>query len=69
MALVERLGNISSGTPSRSIEVAMKYVPIWVPVILILGLVAVRLYRPPPVGGAAGASRAPIACEPSSTCR
>jgi hypothetical protein len=47
----------------------MKYVPIWVPVILILGLVAVRLYRPPPVGDAAGASRAQIACEPSSTCR
>jgi hypothetical protein len=43
----------------------MKYVPIWVPVILILGVVAVRLYRPPPVG----AARAPIACEPSSTCR
>jgi hypothetical protein len=41
----------------------MKYVPIWVPVILILGLIAVRLYRPLPVGDGAGASGAATICE------
>jgi hypothetical protein len=53
----------------RTVEVLMKYVPIWVPVILILGLVGVRLYRPPPVGDAAGPPTAPIICEASSNCR
>jgi hypothetical protein len=47
----------------------MKYVPIWVPVILILGLVGVGLYRPLPVDDADGAHRAPIICETSSNCR
>jgi hypothetical protein len=37
----------------------MKYVPIWVPVILILGLVGVGLYRPLPVDDTDGAPRAP----------
>ncbi len=41
----------------------MKYVPIWVPVILILGLVAVRLYRPLPVGDGAGARGAATICD------
>ena len=53
---------------SRTIEVLrMKYVPIWVPVILILGLVGVRLYHPLPVGDVVGAPSAPIICEASST--
>jgi hypothetical protein len=32
----------------------MKYTPIFVPLLLILALVAVRLYRPPPSEVAAG---------------
>ena len=47
----------------------MKYVPIWVPAILILGLVGVRLYHPLPVGDVAGAPSAPVMCEASSNCR
>jgi hypothetical protein len=44
----------------------MKYLPIWMPVILILSMMAVPFYRPPPV---ACVSRAAITCEPSSNRR
>ena len=53
-----RVAGAASLHASRTIEVLMKYVPNWIPTILILGLVAVRLFRPLPVGDAAGAPRA-----------
>jgi hypothetical protein len=46
----------------------MKYVPIWVPVILILGVIAVRVYRPPVLASSNIPSLAG-ACSTSSDCR
>lgn len=46
----------------------MKYTPIFVPLLLILALIAVRLYRPPPSEIAVAAPRAAIACD-GAACR
>jgi hypothetical protein len=47
----------------------MKYTPIFVPVILILGLIAVRLFRPPPVEHTGTAPMPAVACEAPASCR
>jgi hypothetical protein len=47
----------------------MKYVPIFVPVILILALIAVRLHRPPQAADAGVNVKGVNACEASSSCR
>jgi hypothetical protein len=47
----------------------VKYTPIFVPVILILGLIAVSLYRPPPAGYAGSAPKAAAVCDAPSGCR
>jgi hypothetical protein len=46
----------------------MKYTPIFVPLLLILALIAVRLYRPPASEVAVGAPRAAIVCD-GTACR
>jgi hypothetical protein len=47
----------------------MKYTPIFIPVLLILALIAVRLYRPSPISNVGAAPKAAITCEASSGCR
>ena len=69
MAFVEpSRADLVAHDPS-SIEAVMKYLPIWMPVILILSMMAVRFYRPPPAADVACVSRAAITCEPSSNRR
>jgi hypothetical protein len=46
----------------------MKYTPIFVPLLLILALVAVRLYRPPPSEVAVATPKAAIVCD-GTICR
>ena len=47
----------------------MKYAPIFVPALLILALIAVRVYRPPHVAEMGVDAKGMIACEASSSCR
>jgi hypothetical protein len=47
---------------------AMKYTPIFVPLLLILALVAMRIHRPPPSEVAVVAPRAAIVCD-GTACR
>ena len=46
----------------------MKYTPIFVQLLLILALVAVRLYRPPPSEVAVATPRAALVCD-GTACR
>jgi hypothetical protein len=46
----------------------MKYTPIFVPLLLILALVAVRLYQPPPSEVAVATPKAAIVCD-GNACR
>jgi len=46
----------------------MKYTPVFVPLFLVLALIAVRIYRPPLSEIKAAAPRAAIACD-GSVCR
>jgi hypothetical protein len=46
----------------------MKYTPLFVPLLLILALIAVRIYRPPPSEVAVAAPRAVIVCD-GTACR
>jgi hypothetical protein len=46
----------------------MKYTPIFVPLLLILALIAVRIYRPPPSEVSVAASKAAIVCD-GTACR
>ncbi len=61
-----KLHNMGFGDLARA---QVKYTLIFVPVILILALIAVRLYRPPPATDAGAAPKAAITCEPSPGCR
>ena len=44
-------------------ELPMNYVPVFIPVLLMLGLTVVTLYRPPPAADGALVPRSSVACE------